>query len=46
MYLLTYERKRDNHLVKLVFDSRREAESWGLTYRIRNEAISYKVEQK
>ena len=46
MYLLTYERKRDNRLVKLVFDSRREAESWGLTYRIRNEATSYMVEQK
>lgn len=46
MYLLTYERKRDGHPVKLVFDSKREAESWGLTYRIRNEATSYKVEQK
>ena len=46
MYILTYERKRDGHPVKLVFDLKREAESWGLTYRIRNEAIAYTIEKK
>jgi hypothetical protein len=35
MYLLTYER-RNGSFVKLVFDSHKEAQAWGVVYSTEN----------
>ena len=42
MYLLTYNHK-DGYPVRLVFDSEKDAEHWGLEYSIANNNSDYTI---
>ena len=44
MYVLTYK-QHDGYPVKLVFDSEKEAEYWGMVYSILNDSSTYKVKE-
>ena len=45
MFLLTYMRN-DGYPVRLVFDSKVEAEYWGVNYSVENDGTVYTVERR